>query len=301
MAWWSSPRRVVAIAATVLAVGCGLGLEGAAVSDTTAPPGAAPPARDAGAEDVAVDPGDAGDAATIDVDAGCQPTVSADPLSTLDVNRWLAVSNPENAGYPQVTTLGGAAAGTWVEIVHDVDFAKGGIWWRQKLATHAFDVSFGVYTQCGSRCGDGVAFAWIDTSSTSALANGDNGSVIGMPKLVAGGAAQLDLFENQELGDGPAPSMRVLALDATKFPGTYKWVVKSSAKNDALQATPHTIGLRLRAGVVHVSVDGSEVTSGAVSSGFAGYVGFTAANGGFNGRIFVRDFSAKTYDCDPPQ
>lgn len=281
------------------AAGCGLGLEGeAAVSDGAGPPDATANAQDGAARDAAVEPGDAGDA-SIDADAGCSPTVSADPLTTLDPAKWVVVANTDNAGYPQVTTPGGAAPGAWVELVHDVDFAKGGIWWAQKLATRAFDVSFAVYVECGAKCGDGIAFAWVDAPSAADLANGDNGAVLGIPKQVAGAAVELDLFQNDELGDGPAPSMRVLRLDATKSPGTYAWVVASSPKDDALKGAVHTIALRLRAGVVHVSVDAKEVTSGAVASGFSGYAGLTAANGGFNGRVFVRDFSAKTYACDP--
>lgn len=291
----SARRSVVVLGVVIAAAGCGLGVEGeAAVSEGT-PPDATTSAPDGAA---AVDADDAGDASA-DADAGCSPTIASDPLTTLDANKWVVVANAENAGYPQITTPGGAAPGSWLELVHDVDFAKGGVWWRQKLATRAFDVSFAVYVACGSKCGDGVAFAWVDAPTTDGLADGDNGAVVGMPKNVAGGAAELDFFQNDELGDGPAPSVSVLGLEASKSPGTYAWVVASSPKDDALENAVHTISLRLRAGVVHASVDGKEVTSGAVASGFAGYAGFTAANGGFNGRVFVRDFSAKTYACDP--
>ena len=153
-------------------------------------------------------------------------------------------------------------------------------------------------TNAGS-CADGVAFAWLGTTSASALPNTNTGGAQGLPSGVEGAAVLLDDYQNEppETPDPVAPSLQVVQLDPTKVPGSYPWIVTS-------KATPflgawHKLGIALRGTMVTVRFDGAVVLSAAVKPLVSGLVGITGGTGGETDAVAVRSFKGSFYDCVP--
>jgi hypothetical protein len=298
-----------------LAVGCGVDVVGVPApmdggpSVTTPPstsPGttdAAPVLTDSGADGSIVTPGDSGtdgDAPSdggVDAPVPCLPTVIDDPLTTLDLSRWIKVSN--DAAYPTVEEP--PSQNVAMVVLLDMQQARrSGFWLKDPVPTRAFDVSFKYLVLCpmGNHCGDGFGVGWYNTTSPADLANADTGGGLGMPKT-PGGALTISLLKNFQSNDTIKPVTQQILSVTNGLPG----VVSTTSSSDAYVRELRTVTLRLRSGVLAVTNAGassSQSTSGATTSSFTGMFGFHAGTGGDTGGFYIGSFHGEFYACDPP-
>lgn len=251
---------------------------------------------------------DAGDDASLDgpeeeggsiVDAGCSVVVD-DPFAVLDPSLWLTTQDSENADYPKVVSIG--SENLLALIAQNEKQARGGVWLRSNVPLTGFDLDFNFRTSC-SLCGDGFTVSWVAPATPDALDDAVDDKGLGVPSKLAGGAVAVDLYTNGDLGDTDTPNVSLLDLDGTKVPGSYRWIVTTSAKRvDLLNASGgSTLSLRLRGTTMVVRVDGEVVTQGNVQTALAeGRFGFTASTGGRVSGFFVKDVKATFYRCDAP-
>lgn len=301
-------RRRALLAASVAALAAACGIDALGVLEEVAPP--PPDAVDAtGPEDVTAPPdaevGDAASDVPIDADAEAGPSclarsvVVADPFSVLDGGSWISVADLSNAPYPQIATTPDGPGASLVNPA--ASSSLGALWIPRTLPLHAFDVTFRYVMPCeAGTCSDGLAVAWLEATDAGpgALA----GYVVAkasfaLPQQLRGSAVAFDLQQDAITGDPVAPYLSLLALDGA-VPGQYAWHSKTAARPNT--AGTHAVSIRLRNGIVAVSVDGALVQTGAVASRFDGWFGFGASSGDTVGTFVVRAFSGTFYPCDDP-
>lgn len=281
------------------AVACGLTVVGSgpedAGPDTTLP--SVEPPEAAAADDAGVD----GEDPKPSEDAGCVPIVIDDPLTAIDELRWLKSST--QADYPMAKDAG---TGTTMAAVNASmqPSQRAGLWLRERVPTTAFDVTFDYLVACndGAYCADGVAVAWVDTTNTSDLSNGNAGRALGIPKLGGGAAAiKLDVkLADPDDEEDTFPTLMIHAMDAGPSDETPTGTtVMNSLVGELRKAT-----LRLRDGKLTVTSSnaaGEVVTvSGPTRSGFLAYFGFSASTGLHFDAAFVGSFHGEFYACQPP-
>jgi hypothetical protein len=300
-------RALVALFAATALAACGIDALG--VLDEVAQPPRPGEADATGGEDVPaladVEVSDAASDGEIDADAdarpGCPapPVVVADPFAALDGGSWIAVADLSNAPYPQIAAT---PDGLGASLVNPAAISSlGALWIPRTLPLHAFDVTFRYVMPCeAGTCSDGLAVAWLE--ATDAGAGALAGYVVAkasfaLPQALRGSAVAFDLHQDAITGDPVAPYLSLLALDGA-VPGQYAWHAKTAARPNA--AGTHAVALRLRKGILEVSVDGALVQTGAVASRFQGWFGFGASSGDTVGTFVVRAFSGTFYACDDP-
>ena len=269
----------------VVTAACGLGLEGTRLSadDASVPP------DDAGATDASLPPPPA-----------CTPVVVKDPLTSIDTATWKIVKDGNNGSYPKlVPAPESPLPSPTLSLVTPAGSSRGGLWLQTKVPTRAFDVTFSVYVRCVSGCADGLAVAWLKALDAKVLDTATRGRTLGIPPTVAGGAVAIDVYRNSQTGDGPTPSVELLAIDGAQNPGDYAWVKATGPADVTLTGALRKVSIRARAGEVEVSVDDVLAAKTPLPLGFPAIFGITAATGGEVASYFVRDFSGSFYDCDP--
>jgi hypothetical protein len=278
--------RVALLAIVGAAAACGLEVRG----DLEVIP--LPPSHDDGGPD------DSG-ASAPDRDALCVVTID-DALGSIDETRWMRVFDAEAdaSGLPKIETVDGQKAVVLAK--EGVRWARGAIWLRNAVPTTAFDVAFDFKIDCENDCADGLAAAWLDTTSEQALGNANEAGTLGIPANVRGGAVAVDIYRNGQSNDDPTPNIQILDIDGVRAPGDYDWSVQTSNVYPSIDATGHHVELRLRDGQVRVVMDGVAVREAKVTSAFEGTFGFTAATGGVSATFAVHHLRAKFYRCDVP-
>ncbi len=314
--------HALGLACVVLAAtfACGLGVTGSLAigADASAPDA---DLREGGATDdgggsVVVVGGDGDASVGIPFDAGafdaaCDATTIDDPLSSLGP-AWLVTSD-NNPTHPQVVELNvGSKKVNVVELVaYDQNGARGAIWLATPVPTQALDVQFTYAAGCGpsgfwggSNCADGLAAVWLGDdakSVASTIANPTTGSTLGIPPAQNGAGVAVDLYQNSSIGDPSTPALELLAIDGTKAPGTYGWVLQGASGDGFGNYYVHTVNLHLRSAELTVSVDGkARFSNVAVHATQNSAFGLTAATGGENGRFFAWDFHGAFFACPNP-
>ena len=181
--------------------------------------------------------------------------------------------------------------------------ALGGIWQTTPVPLRSFDVELEIFVKCTSTgsCADGVAFIWLDTTSSASLSDNINstGHIMGIPPGVAGGAIIADVYKNDatETTDPPVPALEIVKVEAAKKVGHYPWVVTSKGLD--FRAAWHRLSISVRGDAVSVALDGAPTLTGMVPLVAQGLVGISAGTGGETDAVAVRNVKASFYDCVP--
>lgn len=184
----------------------------------------------------------------------------------------------------------------------EIKDVNSGIWLTTPLPLTSFDVSFEAQIRCTSAgsCADGLIFAWLDTTNATLLSNKTYGNGAGVPDMVGGGGIDIDNYKNDstESNDPYAPSLQILALDATKAAGRYQWwtAIEKVSFADAW----HKYTIKQRGGAVTLTFDGAMQLTATIPTVKTGLVGLTAGTGGESDAVAVRAFSGTFYDCVAP-
>lgn len=290
-------RRVLVVVGVVGAAACGIDALGQLVDEP----------RDRADEDASTDGGPAPDATAADadidvVDAGprCDASyVVTDPLSMIDVDTWIVITDGTNVGFPAVeTTSEGPAVAL---LAPDAGTNLGAIYLAEPVAMRAFDVKVRSLVTCpdAGGCADGLAFTWLATDGgATTLQTYTSTPTFGIPANVPGAGVAFDLQTDVSANDPASPSVSLLAIDGVGLPGQYDWHTKTAPAPTF--AGNRDITLSLRKGQLTVKVDGAPAIDGPVDAGFTGYFGMSASNGLAFMRIALRSFSATFYECDDP-
>lgn len=257
------------------------------------------------------------------VEAGprCKPQAVIDAPLTSTLDTWSTRAHNQT-GYPKVEPFFAMPAAVLLPFVDTTPVlidagnpdaaptyysrpertgAIGGIWQITPVALYAFDVDLEIYVKCtkAGSCADGVAFAWLDTTSPAVLTNSNAGHMYGVPKSVAGGAVLLDDYTNDstDTSDPPAPSLQIVKIDATKDLGHYPWVVAWQAA--AFLGGWHELRVSVRGDAVSARLDANEPISAKVPALVRGLVGISAGTGGLTDAVAVRNVKGSFYDCTP--
>ena len=251
----------------------------------------------------------------------CKASTVIDSPLTSDLGGWAPRAQGQ-MGYPKVETFFGANAAVLFPFVDTTPIpidagdpdagpkffdppervnAISALWQVTPVALRSFDVELEVHVRCtnAGSCADGVAFAWLGTTSASALTNANSGGAQGVPSGVEGAAVLLDDYRNNpdEIPDPAAPSLQVVQLDPTKVSGEYPWIVTSTPA--PFLGAWHKLGISLRGTMVTVRFDGAVKLSATVRPLVTGLVGLTAGTGGKTDAVAVRSFRGSFYDCVP--
>ncbi|MBX3208883.1 MAG: hypothetical protein KF764_27880 [Labilithrix sp.] len=244
--------------------------------------GGATPDRDA-APNVLDDAGapveDAGDDAPPIV--GPEPTCPVDDAlgSPLDP-RWAL------RGDATLTLNGG------VQLTPDTPSSAGALFWNVPLPFARFDatVTFRINAANAVVPGDGVGFAWLDTSGVPASLSG-SGASHGLTGL-KGLAVVLDTFRNNEQGDPPAPFVVVRRVDAMTS-------IKASRRIPRIvDGLPHTLRAFVKDNAITVLVDGtveiaSEPLGVGAPSAFTGLFALMASTGGLHAAHYATNVTVR--------
>lgn len=242
------------------------------------PPPVDPPDEDGGA---VIDAGVVPDTvvAPPPTDAGADADAGADtappPCTALPTNETF----PAAPG-AQWSLLGSAAAAMpGVVLTPNTMGVAGALWWTTAATFDRFEIAFSyVITQDPASTtygpGDGLAFAWVDSTAPPAL--GPTGGSLAIRGLV-GFAVAVDTYTNTEYMDQPAPSIAIKnTVDMTN--------IASTAANTTLHdGKAHAVVVRLANGAVTVSLDGTVALGPTTLPNYvpySGYWGFGAACGG---------------------
>jgi len=311
-------HRVAFVVAVAAAVACSLttDLTGFSESGTIDTPEAS--GVDAASEGAAVT-----DAASEATPPPCMASTVIDTPLTTDLGGWSPRAYGQT-GHPKVETFFGTSAAVLFPFVDttpvlldagdpdadagptyynppEIEAAVSALWRTTPVALRSFDVELEAHVRCtrAGSCADGLAFAWVGTTSASVLANGNTGGAQGLPANVDGVAILLDDYQNDppEIPDPPAPSLQVVQLDPTKVPGSYPWVLTS--RPTSFLGAWHKLGISVRGTMVTVRYDGTVALSTTVKPLVSGLVGITAGTGGKTDAVAVRNFKASFYDCTP--
>ena len=310
-------RRVVFVVAVSAAVACSLtDLTGLSESDPVETP-------EASAVDSAVDVVVVTDAAPDVVPPPCEASTVIDTPLTVDLGTWSPRAFAQS-GHPKVETFFGTSAAVLFPFVDttpvlvdagdpdadagptyssapEITSASSGLWQTTPVALGSFDAEFEVHVRCTkpSSCADGVAFAWLGTTVSSALASSNIGAAVGLPGAVEGAAVLLDDFQNDptEIADPAPPTLQIIQLDPAKTPGKYTWILTS--KSASFLGGWHKVKVALRGTTLSVSYDGAFALTATVKPLFRGLVGITAGTGGLTDAVAVRKFKGSFYDCVP--
>jgi hypothetical protein len=310
-------RRIAFVVAVSAAVACSL------TTDLIGLSGGASETPEASGVDSTVDDVVVADAPPDAPPPPCKASTVLDTPLTADLGSWSPRADGQTK-HPKVEAFVGASATVLFPVVDatrvlldagdpdadagptyyyppEIADAISGIWQTTPVALRSFDAEFEVHVRCTSSgsCADGVAFAWLGTTSASALASKNSGGAQGLPGSVEGAAVLLDDYKNDptESDDPAVPSLQIVQLDPTRTPGKYAWTLTS-------KATPflgawHKVSVSLRGTAITVSYDGAFALSGTVKPLVSGLIGITAATGGESDAVAVRNFKGSFYDCVP--
>lgn len=300
-------RAFAAAAALSALVACGIDLVGSATAppmpdaEAGTPPPLPPPAppTNDGASDADADDLDAADAGS---DAPrCDSGTIVDPLVTFDGGTWIIVHDGSNGDHPKIETNTEDAASASL-LTPGATYSIGGIWLSQPRRLRALDLSFHYVIGCpdGGACQDGLAVVWLaatDAGAGSDLAYYVSSPSFGIPADAHGGGVAFDLFADPGPQDTPAPNVSLLTFDGG-LPASYDWTTQSTAPRKLDGA--HDVLVKVRSGVVTVTVDGVATLGGTTPTDFDAWLGFTASTGAAAATFYVSKVNARFYACDDP-
>ena len=237
----------------------------------------------------------------------CLPSATIDTPLTTVLGPWTprTIGNP---GYPRTDSFFGAPAAVLFPFVDtSIDggpsehFSAVGGLWHAALPLRAFDIELEAHVRCtaADSCADGLGLVWLDTLDIPAATSVNNGHRMGLPSGVDGAGVLLDDLKNgaDETDDPAAPSVQIVAIDASRAVGQYAWTVAS--KGTPFLAGWHSLTVSLRGDTVRVGYDGVFWIIGLVRPITRGVVGLTAATGGQTNAVAVRNLKGAFYDCTP--
>jgi len=162
-------------------------------------------------------------------------------------------------------------------------FETGSAFWP--ISTNSRHLTVDFTSDIGGGSGaDGLTLALADPSAGS-TALGGTGSGLGFAGI-SGVAVALDTYPTDQIG-----------VVQSQSDGSTEWLSEAPSPVPLRQGT-HQIGVTLSEGQLSVSVDGTPVTSAAVSLTPQVLVGFTAGDGALNDRHAVENVEINT-DTDP--
>jgi hypothetical protein len=282
---------------------------GPAGDASSSPPDAAAPTGPQGDEDGGQIPvlptSDGGDA---DGGGKCITGSIAEPFKSFDTKKTWFVTTTNDQSDPQWLPYNGAKGG-YMRLIPGMNSAVGGIWLQNPMPTASFDVTFHFQIDCYSagfpptyECADGMSLVWFPSNTPAdTLGSGGTGSTLGIPPGVSGGAIALDLFQDGNTGDPPAPYVGALAIDGTQVPGNYAWGAAHSGQLGYADSHLHELEAKLVGGMLTVTLDGNTVVTQSPPPATwnipQATFGIVAATGGDNAYFFVTDFYGAFSSC----
>jgi len=193
------------------------------------------------------------------------------------------IPDPQDGGW----TLNGQAIqqGAELQLTDPTGtFEVGSAFWP--VPTNSRDLAVNFTSDIGGGSGaDGLTLALTDPSAGPTALGGTGGGLgfAGIPGVAVG----LDTYPRDQVG-----------IVQSQSDGTTDWLTEVPSPVALRQGT-HQIDVTVSEGVLSVSIDGTPVTSAAVSLTPQVLVGFTAGDGVLNDRHAVGDVAVST-DTDPP-